>query len=160
MSDFSIIGRDLLSKGTHKIADAIAPKEDELAHVDEAGPQDKFVSEGDAAPVLDDKVPGQEDAAVQDDYGRPDEVKSQARVSTENAKGKMREDIQEAKAAIAADEPEKKKGLIEKMKGVRVSINTWWRRPDITSSRITSWIAFHQSTRKRLKPILSAARNS
>jgi hypothetical protein len=128
LSDFSIIGRDLLSKGTHKIAEAIAPKEDELAHVDEAGPQDKFVSEGsrevglDAADV---KVPGQEDAAVHDDYGRPDEVKSQARVSAEDAKGKMREDVREAKAAIAADEPEKKKGLMEKMKGVRVSINTW-----------------------------------
>ena len=131
MSDFSIIGRDLLAKGTHKIADAIAPKEDELAHVDEAGPHNKFVSEGgrevglDTKPALDVKVPGQEEAAVQDDYGnqrRPDEVKSQARVSAEDAKGKMREEVQEAKVAIAADEPEKKKGLMEKMKGVRVSI--------------------------------------
>ena len=123
MSDFSIIGRDLLAKGTHKIADAIAPKEDELAHVDEAGPQNKFVSQGgrevglNTTPVLDVKVPGQ-----QDDYGRPDEVKSQARGSAEDAKGKMREEVREAKVAVTADEPEKKKGLMEKMKGVRVSI--------------------------------------
>lgn len=140
MSDFSIIGRDLLAKGTHKIAEAIAPKEDDLAHVDEAGPHNKFVSEGgrevgpDTTPVLDINVPGtdaevkqhpKEDAVVQDAYGnehRVDEVKSQARVSAEDAKGKMREEAQEAKEAVIADEPEKKKGLLEKMKGVRVSV--------------------------------------
>ncbi|KAK2464849.1 hypothetical protein APHAL10511_003148 [Amanita phalloides] len=150
LSDFSIIGRDLLAKGTHKIAGVIAPKGEELAHVDESTPGDRFVSEGgrpvgpNAAPVLDVNIPGtdalvkehpQKGAVVQgtsgkqrdvQDVGREkvDEVKSQAKVSKDEAKGKIRDQAQEKKeTAISAEEGEKKKkGLIEKMKGVRDNV--------------------------------------
>jgi hypothetical protein len=138
-SDFSLIGRDLLAKGTHKIADVIAPTDDELAHVDEPAPHGKFVSEGgrevgqETAPVLDVNVPGT-DANVKQRPGKEDvvfgnergadEVKARAQVGADEAKGKMREEAQETKEVITTEEGEKKKkGLIEKMKGVRVSTN-------------------------------------
>ncbi|KAG6334324.1 hypothetical protein ID866_4769 [Astraeus odoratus] len=64
LSDFSVIGRDLLAKGTAKAAEAIRPKEEELAKVDEPAPADEFVSQGgrkvgpDETPVVDATVPG------------------------------------------------------------------------------------------------------
>jgi len=142
-SDFSLIGRDLLAKGTHKIADVIAPTGDELAHVDEPAPRGKFVSEGgrevgqETAPVLDVNVPGtdanvkqrpgKEDTVIQDASGNErgaDEVKARAQVGANETKGKMREEAQETKEIVTTEEGEKKKkGLIEKMKGVRVSTN-------------------------------------
>lgn len=139
-SDLSLIGRDLLAKGTHKIADVIAPTDDELAHVDEPAPHSKFVSEGgrevgqETAPVLDVNVPGTDanvkqrpgtdDTVIQDTFGNErgtDEVKARAQVGANEAKGKMREEAQEV--ATTEEGEKKKKGLIEKMKGVRVSTN-------------------------------------
>ncbi|KAG2135159.1 hypothetical protein DEU56DRAFT_401150 [Suillus clintonianus] len=64
LSDFSVIGRDLLAKGASKLAENLRPGEEELAHVDEAAPQDQFVTKGgrqvgpSETPVLEAKVPG------------------------------------------------------------------------------------------------------
>lgn len=64
LSDFSIIGRDLLAKGAEKAAVALRPREDELAKVDEPVQGDAFVSKkGDkaaagATPMLDVRIPG------------------------------------------------------------------------------------------------------
>ncbi|KAF5368710.1 hypothetical protein D9615_010299 [Tricholomella constricta] len=63
-SDFSLIGRDLLSTGLQKASGHIAPSKDALAHVDSAGPQDEFITEGGRpagpgeTPVLEARVPG------------------------------------------------------------------------------------------------------
>ncbi|KXN83436.1 hypothetical protein AN958_01450 [Leucoagaricus sp. SymC.cos] len=46
LSDFSVIGRDLLSKTAAKAAETIAPDEEALRHVDESGPSDEFITEG------------------------------------------------------------------------------------------------------------------
>ncbi|KAG1723281.1 hypothetical protein EDB19DRAFT_1645363 [Suillus lakei] len=64
LSDFSVIGRDILAKGAAKVAESLRPGEEELAHVDEAAPQDEFVTKGgrragpSETPVLEAKVPG------------------------------------------------------------------------------------------------------
>ncbi|KAG2357603.1 hypothetical protein BDR07DRAFT_1473435 [Suillus spraguei] len=52
LSDFSIIGRDILAKEASKVAESLRPGEEELAHIDEAVPQD------DETPVLEAKIPG------------------------------------------------------------------------------------------------------
>ncbi|CCM06183.1 uncharacterized protein FIBRA_08425 [Fibroporia radiculosa] len=64
VSDFSVIGRDLLARGASKIADAARPDSDRLATVDETAPRDHFVTEGDRVagpdetPVLEARIPG------------------------------------------------------------------------------------------------------
>ncbi|KAJ3532461.1 hypothetical protein NMY22_g7739 [Coprinellus aureogranulatus] len=46
LSDFSLIGRDLLAIGASKAASKIAPPEHEMRKVDEAAPSDQFITEG------------------------------------------------------------------------------------------------------------------
>lgn len=46
LSDFSVIGRDLLAKGAGKVAEKARPDEAKLSQVDESAPNDVFVSEG------------------------------------------------------------------------------------------------------------------
>ncbi|EPQ50351.1 hypothetical protein GLOTRDRAFT_141540 [Gloeophyllum trabeum ATCC 11539] len=64
LSDFSVIGRDLLAKGAAKAASKIGPDEERLRQVDDTAPNDQFVTEGgrtvgpDETPVLEAKVPG------------------------------------------------------------------------------------------------------
>jgi hypothetical protein len=64
LSDFSTIGRDLLSITAQKAAALIAPDPDQLAQVNQPGPKDQFVTEGGRTvgqgetPVLEARVPG------------------------------------------------------------------------------------------------------
>ncbi|KAH7919183.1 hypothetical protein BV22DRAFT_1108163 [Leucogyrophana mollusca] len=64
LSDFSIIGRDLLAKGASKAAEGLRPDEEALARVNEPAPQDEFITKGgrkvgpDETPVLEAKLPG------------------------------------------------------------------------------------------------------
>lgn len=46
MSDFSLIGRDLLARGASKAATNLRPTDEQLRHVDESGPRDQFITEG------------------------------------------------------------------------------------------------------------------
>ncbi|KAF5347588.1 hypothetical protein D9756_010708 [Leucocoprinus leucothites] len=63
-SDFSVIGRDLLSKSASKAAETLAPSEEALRRADEVGPDNEFVTEGgrrvgpEETPVLEARVPG------------------------------------------------------------------------------------------------------
>ncbi|KAG2338803.1 hypothetical protein BDR05DRAFT_951623 [Suillus weaverae] len=78
LSDFSVIGRDILAKGVSKVAESLRPGKEELAHVDEAAPQDEFVTEGgrkvgpSETPVLQAKVPGTD--TVVEHHPRVDDV--------------------------------------------------------------------------------------
>ncbi|KAH8096888.1 hypothetical protein BXZ70DRAFT_895650 [Cristinia sonorae] len=64
LSDFSVIGRDLLARGAAKVADAARPDEERLQRVDHSAPNDVFVTEGgrhagpDETPVLEARIPG------------------------------------------------------------------------------------------------------
>ncbi|EIW85913.1 hypothetical protein CONPUDRAFT_148046 [Coniophora puteana RWD-64-598 SS2] len=64
LSDFSLIGRDLLTKGASKGVEQLRPDPDRLARVDEAAPQDQFITKGNRpvgpneTPVLEANVPG------------------------------------------------------------------------------------------------------
>ena len=65
VSDFSLIGRDLLAKGASKAAQNIAPTEEQLRGVDESAPHDQFITEGgrkigpnEGTPVPEMRVPG------------------------------------------------------------------------------------------------------
>ncbi|KAG0701989.1 hypothetical protein DFH29DRAFT_924101 [Suillus ampliporus] len=79
LSDFSVVGRDILAKGASKAAEMLRPGEEELARVDEAGPQDEFVSKDGRkvgpgeTPVLQAKVPGT--SAVVEQHPRADDAK-------------------------------------------------------------------------------------
>lgn len=63
LSDFAVIGRDLLSISASKAASNIAPPQDRLSHVDETAPNDQFITEGgrvagpNETPVLEGRVP-------------------------------------------------------------------------------------------------------
>lgn len=46
LSDFGVIGRDLLARGAVKVAETIRPDEEQLSKVDHTVPQDQFVTEG------------------------------------------------------------------------------------------------------------------
>lgn len=46
LSDFSVIGRDLLARGAEKAAEAARPDQERLRQVDESAPKDQFVTEG------------------------------------------------------------------------------------------------------------------
>lgn len=46
LSDFSVIGRDLLSRGAVKVAEATRPDEERLRQVDDTAPNDTFHTEG------------------------------------------------------------------------------------------------------------------
>jgi len=64
LSDFSIVGRDLLAKGAVKAAEVIRPDEERLQRVDHPAPEKQFITEGgraagpDETPVLEARVPG------------------------------------------------------------------------------------------------------
>lgn len=63
LSDFGVIGRDLLARGAAKAADALRPDEEQLAKVNHSAPQDQFHTEGGRVagpgekPVFDTKLP-------------------------------------------------------------------------------------------------------
>jgi len=63
LSDFGVIGRDLLARGAAKAAENIRPDEEQLAKVDHTAPQDQFVTEGGRAagpgekPIVEAKLP-------------------------------------------------------------------------------------------------------
>ncbi|TFK35771.1 hypothetical protein BDQ12DRAFT_307288 [Crucibulum laeve] len=64
LTDFSLIGRDLLARGLSKGAEAVAPPADRLQGVDESAPNDQFITEGgrvagrNETPILEARVPG------------------------------------------------------------------------------------------------------
>jgi hypothetical protein len=64
LSDFSLIGCDLLARGASKAADRLRPDSEALAHVNNSAPQDQFLTEGgrkvgfNETPVPAAKVPG------------------------------------------------------------------------------------------------------
>jgi len=67
LSDFGLIGRDLLAIGASKAASKIAPPEEKLRQVDAAAPHDQFITEGgrktqdlNETPVLEAGIPGTE----------------------------------------------------------------------------------------------------
>lgn len=46
LSDFGVIGRDLLARGAINVAERVRPDEERLAKVDHSAPQDQFITEG------------------------------------------------------------------------------------------------------------------
>ncbi|CAA7258482.1 unnamed protein product [Cyclocybe aegerita] len=76
LSDFSLIGRDLLAKGASKAAEMVAPPAGQLRNVDQSAPNDQFITESgrvagpNETPVLETKVPGT-DKTVQQHPAHP-----------------------------------------------------------------------------------------
>ncbi|EGN94223.1 hypothetical protein SERLA73DRAFT_115180 [Serpula lacrymans var. lacrymans S7.3] len=79
LSDFSVIGRDLLAKGAAKAAENLRPGEEALSRVDEPAPQDEFITKGNRkvgpneTPVLEARVPGTDTTIEQ--HPRADDAK-------------------------------------------------------------------------------------
>lgn len=94
LSDFSTIGRDLLSIAAKEAAILIAPDADKLADANEPGPKDRFVTEGgrtagkDETPVLEAQVPGT-DATLKHHPRQDDDVKLRSENGTERPVGEM-----------------------------------------------------------------------
>ncbi|KAI0747079.1 hypothetical protein C8Q80DRAFT_1179196 [Daedaleopsis nitida] len=64
LSDFSVIGRDMLARTASKVADKARPDQERLRQIDDSAPADQFVSEGGRmvgpgeTPVLEARIPG------------------------------------------------------------------------------------------------------
>ncbi|KAI0654930.1 hypothetical protein C8Q70DRAFT_924907 [Cubamyces menziesii] len=149
LTDFSVIGRDILARTASKVADKARPDEERLRQVDESAPRDQFVSEGgrlvgpDETPVLEARIPGTDTtvaqhpreelghgAAVKQGNG---EVKSGADAINE-AQQRKDEAVEQAKRQKEdvnnvvggdpvpddrADAEAKKSGLMGKLRGMR-----------------------------------------
>jgi Family of unknown function (DUF5923) len=94
LSDFSTIGRDLLSITAQKAATLIAPDADKLSHVNEPGPKDQFVTEGGRTagkhetPVPEARVPGT-DATLKHHPRQDDDVMLRGENGRERPVGEM-----------------------------------------------------------------------
>ncbi|KAI0744977.1 hypothetical protein C8Q76DRAFT_764414 [Earliella scabrosa] len=91
LSDFGVIGRDLLARGAEKVAEQARPSEDALRRIDETAPEHTFITEGgrkagpDETPVPEVQLPGtdirvahhprSDDAAAGTAIKKGDEVK-------------------------------------------------------------------------------------
>ncbi|KAI0674595.1 hypothetical protein C8Q78DRAFT_1117563 [Trametes maxima] len=147
LTDFSVIGRDILARTASKVADKARPDEEQLRRIDESAPRDQFVSEGgrrvgpDETPVLEARLPGTDTtiaqhpreelghgAAIKQGNG---EVNSGAEAISE-AQQRKDEAVEQAKKddvnnAIggdpipedSADAEAKKSGLLGKIRGVK-----------------------------------------
>ncbi|KAA1478008.1 hypothetical protein DENSPDRAFT_867808 [Dentipellis sp. KUC8613] len=99
LSDFSLIGRDLLARGAAKAADSVRPDPDALANIDRPAPQDEFQTAGgqkvgpDETPVAEVNIPipGHEDAQIRHHPKEGTEVEHEGEVR------KGDEAVQEAK---------------------------------------------------------------
>ncbi|EIN12698.1 hypothetical protein PUNSTDRAFT_97516 [Punctularia strigosozonata HHB-11173 SS5] len=117
VSDFTVIGRDLLARGAAKAAEGIRPSEEQLRNVDQTAPSDQFVTEGgrtigpnDGTPVPEVRVPGTghrvaqhpheplgEGAAVKTEDGqvrRGGELRDQAYDTAQQAKDRATQEAQ------------------------------------------------------------------
>lgn len=142
LSDFGIIGRDLLARGAGKVAEALRPDEEGLTRVDHAAPQDQFVTEGGRVvgpgekPVLDAKLPF--DTSLKHDPDAPQptverhgevrgvgDVVDSGRQQFYGAKGAVDPHISDAKD-IATDPStsaeQKKEGLYDKASGTKETV--------------------------------------
>ncbi|KAL0961531.1 hypothetical protein HGRIS_006470 [Hohenbuehelia grisea] len=145
LSDFTIMGRDLLARGAAKAADGLRPDQDRLARVDDSAPQDQFITEGgrvagnDETPVLEAKIPGTDHRVAQHpkdpigtgatvktadgDVKSGDQVKQEAIAEKDRVKDqatgeleKQADDVQDATGDV------KKQSLMDKMRGYRDNI--------------------------------------
>ncbi|RDX45619.1 hypothetical protein OH76DRAFT_1558936 [Lentinus brumalis] len=136
VSDFGVIGRDLLARGAEKVATQARPSEDALRRVDEPGPEHTFISEGgrkagpNETPVPEVQVPGtdirvahhprSEDPAQGtavkkgDEVKRGDEALNEARQKKEefNSQAQIEAErhAEDVRQRAAVDEPVKDEG--------------------------------------------------
>jgi hypothetical protein len=114
LSDFSLIGRDLLARGASKAADSLRPDKDALAQVDDTAPQDQFITEGgraagpDETPVLEARIPGTDHTVTQ--HPRHD-LGTGATVKTANGEVKSGQQVYEEGAGKAQELKARAKGL-------------------------------------------------
>ncbi|KIY52213.1 hypothetical protein FISHEDRAFT_35804 [Fistulina hepatica ATCC 64428] len=134
LSDFGLIGRDLLSKGASKAAEALAPSPERLAQVDHSGPPDQFKSkdgevEGlNRTPPLELPVPGTDDTA------QPSQISSAAKDGVaqvaQASKGAVQQELEDTSRCQVSDSDdaadavqEKKNGLVQRMKDFRGNLS-------------------------------------
>ncbi|KAI5993190.1 hypothetical protein EDC04DRAFT_2872684 [Pisolithus marmoratus] len=146
LSDFSVIGRDLLAKGAVKAGEALRPTQEELAKVDEPAPPDQFVSHGGKkvgpgeVPVVSGKIPGTDVTVKQHPHadepkfvtgeGEEKPGRQAVREGAEEARrqyGQVADQVGEARyaeghAETSKEVEEKKQGFMERIRGVRENI--------------------------------------
>lgn len=129
LSDFSVVGRDLLAKGAVKAAEALRPTEEELAKVDEPAPQNGFTTKEDhkdrteEAPAGDVEHESKEETLVSETVQTGKEVAQQtsARVTVQTGEGE--EGDIEGVSPGASEETEKKRGKFrEQVRAIRDNI--------------------------------------
>ncbi|KAI0765239.1 hypothetical protein C8Q74DRAFT_1039176 [Fomes fomentarius] len=141
LSDFSVIGRDILARTASKVADKARPDEDSLRRIDDSAPPDQFVSErgrlvgSDETPVPEARIPGTETSVAQhprEELGNGanvtkgnGEVKNgasainEAQLRKDATSERAKNEISDAVPEDPEDAEAKKSGLMDKLRGVR-----------------------------------------
>jgi len=142
LSDFGVIGRDLLARGAAKVAENVRPDEEQLAKVNNAAPQDQFITEGGREagpgekPILDAKLPF--DTAFKHDPDAPQptverrgavrgvgDVVDSGRQQLSEVRGAVDPHISGAKDIARdpnASTEQKKRGLFDKASGTKEAV--------------------------------------
>ncbi|RPD78550.1 hypothetical protein L226DRAFT_543850 [Lentinus tigrinus ALCF2SS1-7] len=136
VSDFGVIGRDILARGAEKVAEQARPSEDALRRVDQPGPEHTFFTEGgrkagpNETPVPEVKIPGTDTRVAHhpraddpakgtaikqgDEVKRGDEAMNEAQQRKEEVKGQAQTEVQrqaeDVRQRAAVDEPVKDEG--------------------------------------------------
>ncbi|KIM39008.1 hypothetical protein M413DRAFT_447366 [Hebeloma cylindrosporum] len=148
LSDFSVIGREVLSKGASKVASTIGPSEEELRNIDQSAPNDQFITKvgrvagPNETPVLEARLPGtqrtlemhpREDQArmvnpdgtqrpigeIRDQaLGQYEQTKDQAAPLANQATNRAASQAQE----VADADDDKKRGMMGKMRQIRDNV--------------------------------------
>ncbi|KAI0077531.1 hypothetical protein K474DRAFT_1661627 [Panus rudis PR-1116 ss-1] len=113
VSDFAVMGRDLLARGAVKVAETARPDQERLNQIDQTAPSDQFVTEGgrlagpDETPVLEARIPGTGHTVTQHPRAEPGDAKITSPDGTVRTGAEAAEEArvkgQEAKDRAAAE---------------------------------------------------------
>ena len=144
LTDFSLLGRDLLARGAVHAADMIRPDDERLADVDQSAPADAFIDPNEVSGPTSDALPesvnatsdnvaqrvhagdlpGARDALQGTTHGLTDDTQTRVGETVGQLKGDVIEEQEElGEAEREGDEvkvEEKKRGMKERMRALRV----------------------------------------
>lgn len=109
VTDLSVIGRDLVSRGAAKAAGAIAPSPEELARVDDSTKRDEFVESDDQPTTIEAKT-----AAAEVTAGAKDTTAETTKIAAAETQAAAADTTTSSEEEV---EGEKKKGLFSRLSG-------------------------------------------
>lgn len=148
LTDFSLLGRDLLARGAVHAAEMIRPDDEHLAGVDQSAPADAFIDPNEVSGPTSDALPESVNATSDDVtqrahtgdlpvardvvQGTTQGVRDDAQTRTGETVGQLKGDVIEEQEELEEAEregdevkvEEKKRGMKERMRALKVCTNS------------------------------------